>query len=277
MDTSSLFPIVLMALVIAFIFFMAYFANKIARKDFELRSMRMELDKYRENTEIIAKNLAGDFIKDAVEKTRADERKITQEREHKLREDLERTKINEIAILKQTWEAEKKREIDDLIKQTRKDTTNRSRAVLKGKIGEQMAPLLEEFYSKYDLSDARFIGEPVDYIIFHNLTKYKDEIKRRIPPEERSLIEIVIADIKTGKSQLNTEQRRIRDAIFEHRIRWDEIRIAIPEESSDESPAIGISAGSMSRGSLRNHFNPMIEHPVPKKRIVKKIVKKITH
>ena len=41
---------------------------------------------------------------------------------------------------------------------------------LKGKIGEQMAPLLEEFYSKYDLADARFIGQPIDYIIFKNLS-----------------------------------------------------------------------------------------------------------
>jgi predicted Holliday junction resolvase-like endonuclease len=50
----------------------------------------------------------------------------------------------------------------------RKDAVNRSRSTLKGKIAEQIAPMLPEFL--YNPADARFIGSPVDYIIFDGLT-----------------------------------------------------------------------------------------------------------
>ena len=183
---------------------------------------------------MIAKNLASDTIEKNAKKIREEERRIAKENNLKLREDFEKSKKIEIEKLIEIWKAEKEKEIKELILQIRKETSDRSRAVLKGKIGEQMAPLLEEFYSKYDLADARFIGQPIDYIIFHNLTKYKDEIKKGIPKDERCEIEIIIADIKTGESQLNTEQRRIRDAINDNRVEWDEIRIDIPTNSEDK-------------------------------------------
>ena len=141
--------------------------------------------------------------------------------------------MREISDKKKVWKAEKDKEIKEIIQQTRKDTGTRQRAVLKGKIGEQMAPLLEEFYSKYDLADARFIGQPIDYIIFKNLTNLKEEIENKVPPAERSEIEIVLADIKTGGSQLNTEQRKIRNAVKDGQIFWDEIRIEMPGEEEE--------------------------------------------
>ena len=42
----------------------------------------------------------------------------------------------------------------------RKDSVNRSRSTLKGRIAEQMAPLLPEF--PFASADARFIGNPID-------------------------------------------------------------------------------------------------------------------
>ncbi len=124
---------------------------------------------------------------------------------------------------------EKDSEMATAARRIRKDASDRSRAVLKGKIGEQMAPLLEEFHRKYELSDARFIGDPVDYIIFRNLTRYKDEMRRKVPPEDRTNIEVVISDIKTGRARLSPEQREIRDAVENRRVRWDEIRMVIPD------------------------------------------------
>lgn len=144
--------------------------------------------------------------------------------------EFDRNKAREIEDLKKIWDAEKEKEIKERIEHTRKETGTRQRAVLKGKIGEQLAPLLVEFHSKYDLADARFIGQPIDYLIFKNLTKLKDEIQSKVPKDERSEIEIVLADIKTGGSQLNTEQRKIRNAVKDGRISWDEIRIDMPEE-----------------------------------------------
>ena len=42
----------------------------------------------------------------------------------------------------------------------RKDSVNRSRSTLKGRISEQMPPLLPEF--PFASADARFIGNPID-------------------------------------------------------------------------------------------------------------------
>jgi predicted Holliday junction resolvase-like endonuclease len=57
----------------------------------------------------------------------------------------------------------------------RKDSINRSRSTLKGKIAEQLAPVLPGFL--FNPADARFIGSPVDYIIFDGLTEVSDEKK----------------------------------------------------------------------------------------------------
>jgi predicted Holliday junction resolvase-like endonuclease len=60
--------------------------------------------------------------------------------------------------------------------QALKDARNRSldgsRAVIKGKIAEQLAPVLPNF--KYLPSDARFIGDPIDYVVFNGYTDIKD-------------------------------------------------------------------------------------------------------
>lgn len=60
----------------------------------------------------------------------------------------------------------------------RKGAVNRSRSTLKGKIAEQIAPLLPEFL--YNPADARFIGSPVDYIIFDGLTEVSDDSHDRV-------------------------------------------------------------------------------------------------
>jgi len=92
----------------------------------------------------------------------------------------------------------------------RKDALSKSRAVLKGKIGEQMAPLLAAF--PFEPADARFIGAPVDYIVF-------DGYSRNNPTE------VVLLDIKTGNAQLSTIERRISELIKVKRVRWMTIRI----------------------------------------------------
>jgi predicted Holliday junction resolvase-like endonuclease len=92
----------------------------------------------------------------------------------------------------------------------RKDALNKSRAVLKGKIGEQMAPLLAAF--PFEPADARFIGAPVDYVVF-------DGYSRNNPTE------VVLLDIKTGNSRLSSKERRIAELVKAKRVRWMTIRI----------------------------------------------------
>lgn len=98
----------------------------------------------------------------------------------------------------------------------RKDVVKRSRSAIKGKVGEQLAPLAPMF--DYDPGNARFIGSPIDYVIFRG---YKDE-----NPEE-----IIFADVKTGKkSRLTPLQRKIRDLVEEGRVNWETIRLEDFEE-----------------------------------------------
>ena len=103
------------------------------------------------------------------------------------------------------------------IDKIRQETLDRSRAVLKGKIGEQMAPLLSEFH--YKPSDARFIGSPIDYVIFDGYTESKDE-------GGESEIRVVFMDVKKGeKATLTKIQRRIRDAIEKKNVVWETLKL----------------------------------------------------
>ena len=106
-----------------------------------------------------------------------------------------------------SWEGERERAVREAISQ--------SRAVLGGKFTEQMAPYLPEF--QYDPTEARFIGSPVDLIVFPGLAKGDPE-------------EIVIMEIKTSKtSQLTPQQRKIRQLIEDGMVRWELIQKS-PEE-----------------------------------------------
>jgi len=108
----------------------------------------------------------------------------------------------------ETWKREAAGEI-------RKDSVNRSRSTLKGKIAEQMAPVLPDFC--YVPSDARFIGSPVDYIIFDGLTRVADD--------KEDEIQIVFMDVKKGNGTLTRTQRLIRQAVEKKSVTWKTMRI----------------------------------------------------
>ena len=95
------------------------------------------------------------------------------------------------------------------MEQARKTAVTQSRAVLGGKFTEQMAPFFPDF--KYDPTEVRFIGSPIDMVVFPGLAKGDPE-------------EIVILEVKTGKSaQLTPVQRKIKQLILDGMVRWDEI------------------------------------------------------
>jgi len=107
------------------------------------------------------------------------------------------------------------KKIEKRILDERKDAVETSRGTLKGLIGEQMSPLLPEFYSKYEPGDARFLGSPIDYIIFRNMSKFD---KEKIP------IEVVLMDVKTGKSGMSPLQNAIKKAIEDGRVKFDVLK-----------------------------------------------------
>ena len=99
----------------------------------------------------------------------------------------------------QKWEAEMEKAVKSAITQ--------SRAVLGGKFTEQMVPYLPDF--KYDPTEARFIGSPIDLVIFPGLASGNPQ-------------EIVIMEIKSGKNcQLTQSQRKIQQLIEDGMVRWE--------------------------------------------------------
>jgi predicted Holliday junction resolvase-like endonuclease len=91
----------------------------------------------------------------------------------------------------------------------RKDAVKKSESVTRGKITEHLIPFFPQF--KYNPKDARFVGSPIDMIVFDGLNDGKE-------------VEVVFLETKTGKSSLNTNERKVRDAIQNKRVRWENIK-----------------------------------------------------
>ena len=107
----------------------------------------------------------------------------------------------------------------DELQQGRRSAVVQSRAVLGGKFTEQLAPYLPEF--SYDPTEARFIGTPVDMVVFPGLAQGDPE-------------EVVILEIKSGRaSQLTPVQKKIRQLIEDGMVRWEEIH-RLPEYEEEE-------------------------------------------
>lgn len=87
-----------------------------------------------------------------------------------------------------------------------------SRSVLGGVFSEQVAPFLPDFPKDLKASEARFIGKPVDFLIFKGM-------------DDQRIDEVVFVEIKSGNSQLSSNERSLRDAIQSKRVRWHEHRI----------------------------------------------------
>ena len=90
--------------------------------------------------------------------------------------------------------------------ETRKKVVSQKKSseVRLGNIAETLAPFLDQF--DFDPENCIFLGKPIDYISF------EDEV-------------ITLIEVKSGKAQLSTKQRHIRDLIKNKQVAWKEIRI----------------------------------------------------
>jgi len=95
-------------------------------------------------------------------------------------------------------------------KRMRADAIARSKAVVRGKVAEQFVPFTEDF--DYNPRDARFLGSPLDYVVFEGLT-------------EGELERVVFIEVKTGKSRLTRRERQLKDVIDEGLVFWEELRL----------------------------------------------------
>ncbi len=94
----------------------------------------------------------------------------------------------------------------------RRDASKRSRSVVAGMTAEQLAPLLGEFGERFDPGDARFLGAPVDYVVFDGIAAGE-------------LRQVVLVEIKTGGSRLNANEREVQRAVREGRVGFEIMRL----------------------------------------------------
>lgn len=100
------------------------------------------------------------------------------------------------------WKTETEEEI-------RRDTARRSRSTLEGLVSEQLSPYFPDF--QYNPTDLRFIGTPVDFLVFKGLSQEKPE-------------EVVFLEVKTGNSGLNKREKKIKELVEKKKVRWEEYR-----------------------------------------------------
>lgn len=123
------------------------------------------------------------------------------------REDLSRWRAEELGRLSDEkaamlFEGWKMREEEAI----RSDAIRRSESVTRGKMTEHLIPFFPDF--PYNPKDARFLGSPVDLIVFDGLSDEK-------------VSDIVFVEIKTSRNpSLSRREREVRDCIDEKRVSY---------------------------------------------------------
>ncbi len=89
----------------------------------------------------------------------------------------------------------------------REDAIKGSQAVTLGKSLEHLIPYFPDF--PYNPKDVRFLGSPIDLIVFDGLS-------------EGDLREVVFIEIKTGKSsRLPMREKQLKHCIQDRQVSWD--------------------------------------------------------
>ena len=113
--------------------------------------------------------------------------------------------------IQELYEIQYKKNVEEL--KTRKISASegaekKSLEVGFGKTIEKMVHLLKDF--NFPVEDCSFLAEPLDVIVFNGIA-------------ENNVNHITFMEIKTGKATLNKHQRMIRDAVYDHKVKVEEI------------------------------------------------------
>ena len=98
----------------------------------------------------------------------------------------------------------------DKLPDIRQEAALKSRSVLRGLFSEQLAPYLPDF--PYSPTEVRFIGKPVDFIVFEGM-------------DEKKINSVKFVEVKTGSSQLSQQEKELKNAIEARKVSFEEYRI----------------------------------------------------
>ena len=96
------------------------------------------------------------------------------------------------------------------LKKERASSVKRSRSVILWEVYEKVAPFLPNF--PYNPKDMVFVGKGIDYVIFDGLSA-------------GNLRQVIFLEIKSGKSNLNKNERNIRDTVWKKKVFYQIYRI----------------------------------------------------
>ncbi len=119
--------------------------------------------------------------------------------------ELEQQTNEKSKLLFQDWKQKEEKSI-------REDAIKKSQAVIMGKVTEHLVPFFPDF--KYNPKDVRFLGTPVDFVVFDGLSD-GDALKK-----------VTFLEVKTGKSAgLSSRERLVRNCIDTKNVCYEIIRI----------------------------------------------------
>src|SRR3989338_1841583 len=113
-----------------------------------------------------------------------------------------------------------RKQIEEEIPDIRETAIKQSRAVLGGQFSEQIAPYLPDF--PYKPTEARFIGKPIDFIVFKGI-------------DDGKIDEIAFVEVKSGQGKLNGIQKSLKSAVESKKMSWHEYKV--PEEVTKKKQA----------------------------------------
>jgi predicted Holliday junction resolvase-like endonuclease len=100
---------------------------------------------------------------------------------------------------------ERRADLAKQIKQITEKTAKTTAAVNIGKILEKVLPVAKDF--KWVVPDSKFLGDPIDLLIFNGLSMGKVE-------------SLSFVEVKSGAARLNAHQKSIRDALADHKVSY---------------------------------------------------------
>jgi predicted Holliday junction resolvase-like endonuclease len=99
----------------------------------------------------------------------------------------------------------------------RRSAIQQSHVTIAGLVHEQLLPYLPGF--PFNPKDARFLGSPVDLVVFDGL--------------DAGLLErIVFLEVKTGNASLTARERQVRQVVQQRGVLWQEFRVGPQAERS---------------------------------------------
>lgn len=140
-----------------------------------------------------------------------------------LRGQYEELSQKNAALQLSQWKKESERAI-------RKDAIERSRAVTVGKVTEHVAPFLLDF--QHNPKDVRFLGTPVDFVVFDGL-------------DTGTVEKITFIKVQTEVSSPLRRERQIREAINRGAVAWEELRLYSSRPASNGTPPPEFTMGVM--------------------------------